>query len=272
MRIGGYGSGFSGFGGGDKGRSDAFKKGRQPGQKVRGRLIKKVSHDTAWVDIEGHKLLAQIRTDAPEGSLLSFVITQLTPNIILRAVFEPSGIGRTTLTLASSFDTARTLMENQLRPHTTQLEQTAPAERKSVFITLLRSNAKLLAAYLDATNCLKDINNSIGDEAGRLHYAPWQIPAARRHISYTRTTSGLIETIAEFDLPNLGMVRSVFLTKDGETGYKLLLQHRRGSAELKQFLSHRNYPLVPGEVKCLDIGQLPQRSHGGIIAELMFKK
>lgn len=272
MRIRGSGSGFSGFGGGDKGRSDAFRKGRQPGQKVRGKLLKRVREDTAWVDIEGHKLLARIKTDAPEGSFLSFVISQLTPNIVLRAIFEPSGSGMTALSLASSFDTARTLMENRLRPHAQLLGQTAPGDRKNAFISLLHSDASLLAAYLDATNCLRDINNTIGEQAGRLQYAPWLNPTARRLISLIRNQSGLTEATIEFDQTNLGMVRCVFFEKNGNTSYRLLLQHRKRSADLKKYLSTRKYQLIPGEIKCLEIGQLPQRSHGGIIAELMFKQ
>ncbi len=55
MRIRNSGSGFSGFS--SDSRSSSFRQGRRPGQKVRGKLLKWVSEDMAWVEIEGHKLV-----------------------------------------------------------------------------------------------------------------------------------------------------------------------------------------------------------------------
>lgn len=271
MRIRGSGSGFSSFGD-DSRRSDDFKKGRRPGQKVRGRLIKKVTENTAWVDIEGHKLLASIRTDAPEGTHLSFIIKQLTPTIILKAVFEPSGTGMNALSLASNFDTARTLFENRLRPYAKQLSRTNSCERKKGFIELLSSDNDLLSAYLDATNCLSIINNALDKSFGRLAYMPWLVPSARRLITLTAGTKEFLETTIEFDLPQLGMVRTIFLAKEEATGYRLLLQRKRNGNELKRYLTTRDRSFLAGNVRCLEVGRLPPQSHGGIITELMFKQ
>jgi hypothetical protein len=272
MRVRGSGSGFLGFGSGDKERSDAFKKGRRPGQKVRGRLIKKVSNDTAWVDIEGHKLLAQIKTNAQEGAQITFLIQQLQPNIILKTIFEPSSSGVSALNLASSFDTARTLFENHFRDHTKEMAATPSNLRKKTFVALLRANKDLFNAFLDAVNCARTIGSTVGLTKCHLCYMPWMLPTGRRHVTLTRTRGDFMESIFESDLPNIGMVRAEFLTNGNGISYKLFLQHKSKAADLKRYIATRDRSSFLGTLQCLDIAQLPQRHHGGIIAGLIFKK
>jgi len=272
MRVRGSGSGFLGFGSGDKERSDAFKKGRRPGQKVRGRLIKKVSDDTAWVDIEGHKLLAQIKTNAHEGAQITFIIQQLQPNIILKAIFEPSSSGVSALNLASSFDTARTLFENRFRPHNKELATTPANQRKNAFVARLSSNMNLFSSFLDAVNCARTISNTVGQTKGHLRYMPWMMPTGRRHITLTRTKGDFMESIFEADLTNIGMIRAEFLTNGDGISYKLFLQHKSKAADLKRYIETRDRSSFLGTLQCLDIAHLPQRHHGGIIAGLMFQK
>ncbi|MDC0335444.1 hypothetical protein OAN24_00905 [Pseudodesulfovibrio sp.] len=74
----------------------------------------------------------------------------------------------------------------------------------------------------------------------------------------------------ECELGRFGMVRAEFLYKASHTGYRLKLQHPSKGEELKQYLKTRKHPALSGSCECLGVSKLPQSSHGGILAELMF--
>jgi len=263
--------GFLGFGGRDRDRSNAFKKRRRKGQKVRGTLLKRATDKTAWVNIDGHKLLAQIQSNIPEGARLTFIIKQLEPDVILKSVFEPSQAGVSALSLIRSFDTARTLFENTFRPHAAIFTQMASVRRKALFTQLLIEHKELRLAYLDAVTCLKDINNSIPAESGTLSYNPWRIPNGQRHVCLAKNNADLFEALCEFELTGIGMARSVFYSNNDQISFKLMLQHRSKARDLLRYLESRDRNLLPNSIECLEIAQLPQRDHGGIIAQLMFR-
>ncbi len=279
MRIRGSGSGFFGFGSGGGSRSDSFKQGRKPGQKVRGKLIKWVSENMAWVEIEGHRLLAQLNTHHPVGTHITFLIKQLHPEVMLKEIFEVSSVGAGTLTLASDFESSRTLFENALRPHTQNLEKTNSAERLPAFLKLLSDDNKLFTSFIDATTCVQKINQQIDTNTiGLLKYSPWLAPTSRRCITQLSTktsqapNSTIIESITEFDLSKLGMVRAEFLYKPFKIGYRLKLQHTSKVEELRRYLKSRPNLGFSGQIECLGITKLPQSAHGGILAEIMFKQ
>ncbi len=268
MRIRDSGFGFLGFGGGGS-RSDAFKKGRRPGQKVRGKLLKWISDDMAWVEIDGHKLLAQLQSKPPVGSHLTFIINQLHPKILLKEVFGVSRGETETLSFARNFESARTLFENQFRPHISTFKDKDPAHWKQHFLFLLKSNNKLLSTYLDTARSLQAFSES--RQASKQEYpfyAPWLIPPSRRQLGILRPQaahSTLTESIVEFDLEKLGMVRAEFLFQNPQISYRLKLQHPSKIKTLQQHLLN----MLGEQAQCLGVGPLPQREHGGILAELM---
>jgi len=271
MRIKGSGSGFSGFNGGSKDRSDSFRHGRRPGQKVRGILIKWVTKDRAWVRIDGHDLLAQLNSAPPVGTQLTFIIKQLNPDIMLKEIFEVSTAGSNALGMASSFENARTLFENSIRPHCAELETTPQNERLSAFVRQLAKSNNLFATFQDAATCVLSINSNIDTtKSGQLYYQPWLVPAGRRHITLVRRRNDLIESILECELGHFGMIRAEFLHKDSDTGYRLKIQNMGKAAELKKYLNSRKHPWISSDIECLGISKLPQSGHGGIMAELMF--
>lgn len=278
MRIRNSGSGS--FGSGTKGgrnRKDSFKKDHQSGQKVRGTLLKWVSEDMAWVNIDGHKLLAQLQSRPPVGASLTFIIKQLQPEIILKEVFEVSGAASSVITLASDFDTSRTLFENQFRTHALTVAEQPPSSRRVAFTRLLAEHAKLLSTFLDAAACLKAIQHHLGTQLdARLHYSPWIAPTARRHVGLVRTqtsnSSTPLQTTEECEYDALGMLRTEFLCKADECGYKLYIQNVADIKQLKTYLGKRTHPWLDTPVTCYSISKLPPNKHGGLIAELMFKQ
>jgi len=275
MRIGDSGSGSSGGYGSGGGRSSSFRQGRRVGQKVRGRVIKRISTDMAWVEIDGVRLLAQLQSAPREGTWLVFVIQQLSPEIVLKELFEPREASTRRLETAASFEAARTLFENKFRPFVSVLSKLSPGIRSTAFVTLLGDQPKLLATYLDTLACAREIATRFPSGNHRLLYQPWLIPEGRRQATIVRTPqtdqeSQLVAAMVEFELVPYGLVRSEFLNKNGETGYRLKLQR----PELKEELKRRLEALTEGQesIRCLSVDKLPQREHGGIVAELLFAR
>ena len=271
MRIRNSGTGFRGFGGGES-RSDSFRKKHKRGQKVRGKLLNRISDDMAWVSIDGDKLLAQIQPAHQEGAHLTFIVKQLTPDIILKEVFEFSSGNANALDMASSFDTARTLFENKFRPIQHTLNAANAPSRLGKFIELLASTPALHTTFKDAVICAQTISANLD---GRMLYQPWLVPEGRRQTTFIRSftkqdTNPLIETIVEFEHSKWGLVQVEFLYKKPKVGYKLKLQNPAQSNSLLHYLTARSYPGLTTKIECLGVKKLPQNKHGGILSELIF--
>ncbi len=270
MRIRGSGSGFQGFGKG-RDRSDSFRKGRKKGQKVRGILLKWVSKDMAWVNIDGHKLLANLHSPAPEGTHLTFIIRQLSPEIILKAIFEPSVAKQGPLDLIKAFDTSRTLFENRFRQFAS-----SGGNSRHEFMDWLVDTPEAFVMYSDVLTCMNQINMSMDQEKHwQLFYAPWMLPEGRRHITAlyqkeSSTTQQFTELHYECELTQLGMVRIEFLHKSPNVGYRLKTQYSASTHELKQYLKSRSYPNLTVPPECLGISRLSPREHGGLLSEIIF--
>lgn len=273
MRIRGSGKDTGGFGGGWS-RSDSFKRKHRLGQKVRGILLKNVADNMAWVEINGDRLLAQLEITHPEGSRLIFVIKQLTPHIILKELSGRQSGTTGTLGLVKGFDTARTLFEGRFRPTFKKAQPTEMPLSFIGFMTLVVRDSDLHARYRDAANCAKVLSVSLGDDNSRFLYQPWLAPDSRRQVTFIRSnpTSGLTETIVEFDHSKMGLIRTDFLGKDSQTICKLKVQNMAHGKQLLRYLSSRKHPELDVEIENIGLSKLSQRNHGGIIAELLFKQ
>lgn len=275
MRIRNSGTGFGGFGGGES-RSDSFRKKHKLGQKVRGKLLKRISDDMAWVSIDGDKLLAQIQPAHQEDAHLTFIVKQLTPDIILKEVFEFSSGSANALGMANNFDTARTLFENKFRPVQHTLNAANATSRLGKFLELLASIPALHANFKDAVICAQTISAHLETtKTGRMLYQPWLVPEGRRQTTFIRSftkqdTNPLIETIVEFEHSKWGLVQVEFLYKRPKVGYKLKLQNPAQSDSLLHYLTARSYSGLTTKIECLGVKKLPQNKHGGILSELIF--
>lgn len=272
MGIYNFDTGFIVTFGGKGSRSDSFKKGRKVEDKVRGTLLKWVSDDMAWVNIEGHKLLAQLNSKPQVGSILTFVIKQLSPSIVLKEVFSPSGGTSGALSLARNFETSRALFQNRFNQRK-DFHDVLKKNNTGAFIEALSSDDKLLVAYLDTLNCINQINAVLDKHAdGLLFYTPWIIPTARNQIGLIISTPHkMTEVRYEFELPIIGMVRSDFLYKPSAASYRLRLEHPAYSSEIKRVLNSCNV-LGFKNFHCLGVGPLPRQQYGGMLAELLFKQ
>jgi len=92
MRIRGHGSSFSGSSGDrrDSDRSERFRNAHRAGQKVRGVIVEWHTAELAWVEIDGHRLLAQVARDSALGLERAFLIVRLSPDIVLKEISAKS--------------------------------------------------------------------------------------------------------------------------------------------------------------------------------------
>lgn len=95
MRIKGQGSSSGGFGqsarDGSQRRRDNFRRTHRAGQRVRGRILEWRGQDLAWVEIDGHGLMAQVTRNSALGLERSFLIVSLDPEIVLRELTGQQG-------------------------------------------------------------------------------------------------------------------------------------------------------------------------------------
>ncbi|WP_419788086.1 hypothetical protein [Pseudodesulfovibrio sp.] len=230
----------------------------------------------AWVEIDGHRLLAQLQSAPQEGAWLVFIVRQIVPNIVLQELRE-SALDATSapkLDYAASFEAARTLCENHLRPYSDEINSTSYDQRAKAFVAHLRSDGKLRAAYLDTLSCGSTISDHFA--AHTLLYQPWLLPKARRQVTIIpkprkKVESGLNSCMVEFDMNPYGLVRIEFLNKDMETGYRIKLQHISQKESLRSFLES-SIRSNSGSVRCLGISKLSPQEHGGVLAELLFTR
>ncbi|BCS87409.1 hypothetical protein [Pseudodesulfovibrio sediminis] len=274
MRVSGSGSGGNSFFGG-KNRSDSFRQKHRCGQKVKGILLKNLSDNMAWVEINGDKLLAQLEVYHPRGSRLTFIIKQLVPDIILKELTLGQTTGSTPLNLASAFDTARTLFENALRQELQSAKAVSPRLSQVDFFKLIASNAQLCACYLDATGCARALSTPLEQKGkGRILYQPWYAPYSRRQVTFVHQNnekSALNTSIVEFDHTQLGLVRVEFMYGNGKVAYKIKMQHPKHSTALLRYLAAQTHLELTDQPDNLGIMKLPNFSHGGIITEMVFK-
>ncbi|BDQ32874.1 hypothetical protein [Pseudodesulfovibrio portus] len=272
MRIRGSGKDTSGFGGSGS-RSDSFRRKHHLKKKVRGVLLKNVEDNMAWVEIDGDRLLAQLEVIHPEGTRLTFVIEQLSPNIVLK---ELKGGGRQggggVLDRANAFDSARALFEARFISFIQDPDTPRPCITSGDFFTILAGSRELLARYADAVRCADGLTESLDDGRGRFLYQPWLAPGSRRQVTFVRKTpEGLTEAVVEFDHPSMGLVRAEFLHKNDRVACKLKMQHMAHAEPLTRYLASRVHPNLAAQADPPHITKLPQRCHGGVIAEHLFR-
>ncbi|MBI4803937.1 MAG: hypothetical protein HY795_01740 [Desulfovibrio sp.] len=88
MRIRGRGSSSFGSGGQhrESERSERFRKAHRVGQKVSGTIQQWDESGLAWVQIDGHRLLAQVSQDSNLGLERAFLVVSLSPDIVLKEI------------------------------------------------------------------------------------------------------------------------------------------------------------------------------------------
>lgn len=96
-------------------RAARFRKGRKPGDTIRGVFVRSGPPGHGWVEVDGHLLLARLDAEAFEGQVLLFVIERLEPDIMLRLLDGGGTPAPAPATLLAHYIEARDKLDALLR-------------------------------------------------------------------------------------------------------------------------------------------------------------
>ncbi|MFZ5812979.1 MAG: hypothetical protein ACOY4F_13135 [Thermodesulfobacteriota bacterium] len=200
-----------------------FRRAFRTGERVTGRVLSRPDAFSAWVDISGYELLARTDTDPRPGTVLTFLIAQLHPVVILReiprAASDDPGPGpRHIAALLGSFRAARADLDSRLSalgplPATWDLTL-----MKTRFLSLLRNDAAAWDAFSHGRRLARDISALPAiRRLGRFLYAPWYPPGASEHELFLGNTGngGIREILLSFRVDGPGLVRIKALADQG---------------------------------------------------------
>ncbi len=231
MRIGGYGSGFGGYGDGGQERGQLFRKRHRVGDRLRGVMLRWEAEGLAWVNVEGQELLAEIATRPEPGQYLYFLVRSLVPEIVLQEIL-PASVGAQAAfpDLARTFWSARTRFESSLRNRELRWPGKNAAERKTAFFSLLAQDTHLALEFAALLGPLSWLNLGLKARgAGRIYYLPWLLhePLACELLATGRQlASGSVTELAlGFDHLDMGHCELQVLLQGKRAGVRLLAEH-----------------------------------------------
>ncbi|MGE4293493.1 MAG: hypothetical protein AB7E32_14945, partial [Desulfovibrio sp.] len=176
---------------GNSDRGASFRRLHRVGEHVTGRVLRVENGDMAWVSFDGEPLLTHIPHCPRPGSLLTFLVLQIHPEITLRQALNHQGRGGGVSSGIQEFYAARAAYEAAL-----DSRDPLPVGQKAYLAALDAPLIELLQRVLDATAAI----NAALEQANRpecLAYPPWLAPRAREMELLTA-------------LPEQGLGRAVF--------------------------------------------------------------
>jgi hypothetical protein len=280
MRVSGGSSGGTPSGGDGRDRSDpqAFKRGRQVGQIVRGRLLAPGPGGLFWVNLAGHKLLAALDHEPAPGRELVFRIERLEPELLLRDITPPpSAVDDPALLLAALAET-RSRFEALLHrgpPLFAEAGQSAPdaplaplAARKRLF-AWLGSTPEAAGLYGRLRELLRLARAFLPPAAGRPVYLPWAFPGLDASEGLV-TRSGRTFTLRLFGrLAKAGRVSGIFSLSMGRASYRLSLERPEAGDGLISALCAVRLGRRTLAPVCAHLGSLSPAEAGGLFAPLI---
>ncbi|EKO37659.1 MAG: hypothetical protein B193_3667 [Solidesulfovibrio magneticus str. Maddingley MBC34] len=280
MRVSGGTSGGTPSGGDGRDRSDpqAFKRGRQVGQIVRGRLLAPGPHGLFWVNLAGHKLLAALDHEPSPGRELVFRIERLEPELLLRDITPPPSAVDDPALLLAALAEARSRFETLLHrgpdlfAEAGQPAQSAPlaplTARKRLF-NWLTSNPDAAGLYGRIRELLRLARAFLPPQAGRPVYLPWAFPGLDASEGLV-TRSGRTFTLRLFGrLAEAGRVSGIFSLSLGRASYRLSLECPEAGEGLVKALTAVRLGRRELAPVCVHLGPLSPAEAGGLFAPLV---
>lgn len=274
MRISRYGGRpFHSGGGGSSERSARFRKKYSVGQVLQGTLIKWEKSRLGWVQIDDLRLLASILTTPSPGDILTFLVQQLYPDIILKEVgqddfnaqeayISPADVTRHFVSSRSAFQSRASSLFKVIAGH----KGLSSGERLAMLLRLLEDEPETAALFFETQKCAADLNSVL--KSSRLFYMPWMIPVGINQEIVLKIKepdnpeNSFYELLFALDLPPSVPVRFRIMYKKPQCGFKLLAD----DPNLSTLLSV-NYKHAFDEF--LGVERIPARSSGGFLSELL---
>jgi hypothetical protein len=172
-------------------RARAFRAVHAVGQRVAGRFLERDASGLCWFSFDGLPMLADIEGEPASGSVHSFVIQSLHPDIVLKEVPREGGGGAGAgcgAGMVRDFDSMRNAFEAEAAPvlRAFRPETHHPAERREMLFGALRPEDR--ERYLLAATAQAAINARLAESGPtRLLYLPWLVARALRQDLVLRT-------------------------------------------------------------------------------------
>ncbi len=274
MRISRYGGrqSFSG-GGGSTERSAKFRKKYKVGEIIQGTLLKWEQPNFGWVQIDELRLLANILTSHSPGDILTFVVQQLYPEIVLKEVsaenFNAQGFYVSLVDVTRHFVSCRSAFQSRassLFVVLAEQKSLSSSDRLAMFLRLLADEPEVAALFFETQKCAADLNSVL--KAKRLYYMPWLVPSGINQEIVLKIKdpgdpeNSFYELLLALDLPPSVPVRFRIMYKKPQCGFKLLADDMNLSTLLSVNYKH----IFP---EFISVERIPQHSSGGFLAELL---
>ncbi|MFW5721755.1 MAG: hypothetical protein ACOCWT_00520 [Desulfohalobiaceae bacterium] len=237
-------------------RSEYFRNRHRPGDRVRGTILGYDAPGLAWVEIEGHHLLARIGSGGLAGERRFFRIVTLYPDIVLK---DLSGSHKADCDLRHLLGEFRGLRDRF---------ESNPAAPGTTLPSLQGSKASQCRAkphhplLKDIRQHLRRMNQCLGREKGRVVHLPWLLPQARQQEgvltgrAYTNPGAEGFELEYGLYLGPFGAVVLRVYGRRGEWSYRALLQRDRHLDRLRTILDKTLASITGHAASCLGLARL----------------
>lgn len=276
MRISGQGGGGAQTpGGGDRSDPEAFRRGRRPGQIVRGRLVAPGPDGLYWVVVAGHKLLASLDHEPVAGRELVFRIERLEPDLVLKDITPPPTSGTDPALLLAALTEARSRFERRLArfslPAPPPLHLTAA---RRAFAAFLAADPAAREDFAAARRLMAQTRAFLQRNAGTAHYVPWMFPGLAQSellsVRLRREDGGPGWSLRVCGrLEEAGLVAAIVSVRPGQVLYRLLCDKRAQAEALLPRLGAVRFGRATLAPTCQGVGPLPAEFASGFLARLL---
>lgn len=253
-------------------RASTFRRTHAVGQKVHGYLLRWEKPGLGWVSIDNQHLLASLSSTPGKGTRLTFLIQQLSPEIILKEINESTNNRVVAIDLLKDFNTLRSRFEAESTPLWAFCTSDDPDERYHAFIKVLSNHPAAHKAFVDVSGCVAGINALLASQTV-FSYWPWLLPGAMGQATILKIKQAeqpFHDMVHEFESEQHGLVQIQLLYRHPQASYRVYLQHGKGSFSKDDFIPRSLVP--PGiDIHCMQIDNLPPPRHAGLLAELLLQ-
>ncbi len=273
-RYGGPGNEQAPGDGRDRSDPRAFRRGRQVGQIVRGRLVAPGPGGLFWVVVAGHKLLASLDHEPVPGVELVFRIERLDPDLVLRDITPPPSSRSDPALLLAALTDARSRFEHFLPgfpfPPGGILDLTAARRRFAAFLAAVPEAG---AAYERTRSLFRLAAGFLAAGEGRPLYAPWVHPGlTQSELLAAPIRNGNVRGFALRlfgRLPGAGRILAEAWWRPGDAFCRLTAEHPQAAEDIMAGFSRVRFgraEITPRRTPC---ARLPEALAGGLLAPLL---
>ncbi|WP_027180436.1 hypothetical protein [Maridesulfovibrio bastinii] len=252
MKIFGYGNYSNQHKNGSSNKKSVIFRNRyRVGQKLRGTLLKWERQNFGWIEVENLSLLAKIQSTPSVGDILTFIVEQLYPDIILKEITADSGNDFSTMTpqeAAGDFIAARAKFESKsLRIFSQNYLPKLPTYTQ--FCNFLLSDSNHTDRFFNVLRSVTSLN-SFSKGNSILLYMPWLIPEGYNHEALINVTErsnredNFYEGIFCFTHSQTGNSRLKILYKKQTAAFKLISSNQINSNNFSQLKKNNTVEFI----------------------------